>query len=42
MIGDADSCDVTETLLLEAQEQASKNAVPEGEEDEEEEPEGEG
>jgi hypothetical protein len=40
-IGDSDSSEVTETLLSEAQEQALKNSVPEGEEEEEAEGEGE-
>jgi hypothetical protein len=39
--GDSDSSEVTETLLSEAQEQALKNSVPEGEEEEEAEGEGE-
>jgi hypothetical protein len=33
--GDSDSSEVTETLLSEAQEQALKNSVPEGEEEDE-------
>ena len=41
LLGDSDSSEVTETLLSEAQEQALKNSVPEGEEEEEAEGEGE-
>lgn len=40
ILGDSDSSEVTETLLSEAQEQALKNSVPEGEEEEEGEGEG--
>ena len=37
IIGDSDSSDVTETLLLEAQEQANKNKVEDNEDEDEEE-----